>query len=140
MPEEEPKIFIDEDWKSEVQRERDQAPETAEDAGGAAPEGLPEPSFSAIVNNFAAQTMMALGAMPGAGGDEVFVDLHQAQFCIASLAILREKTEGNLDGEELKYLDEVLGQLAKAFEVLMREFEAQEQGGAGAPEDGLKLH
>lgn len=141
MPEEEPKIFIDEDWKSEVQREQAAAPETVEDADGAPPGGLPEPSFTAIVNNLAAQTMMALGGMPSNDDGEVFVDLHQAQFCISSLAILHEKTQGNLEEEELKYLKEVLGQLAQAFEMLMDQLRAQEQdqGGAPPPGDGLSL-
>src|SRR5262245_39982081 len=97
----EPKIFVDEDWKAQVQREREaaqQAPEVAPAVEGGVAEGeLPEgASFLSLVSSLATQCMFALGLIAPQGQQQVMVDLDQAQYLLDLLGILLDKTKGNL--------------------------------------------
>ena len=68
MSQDEPKIFIDEDWKAQVQREKEQALKATEASGEAEPaeaeaeaaeEG--DSRFLVLVSSLATQAMYALG-------------------------------------------------------------------------------
>ncbi|MEC8556322.1 MAG: DUF1844 domain-containing protein [Planctomycetota bacterium] len=142
--EQEPKIIIDEDWKSQVEREREElkareaAEETAaekgeseasaettsqpEDAGDMPP--MPEASFPFLVTSLASQAVMSLGQMPGPEGQPVPVNLNHAKHFIDTLGILEEKTTGNLDEEEGKFLQETLHQIRMMYVAIQ-----QQQGG-----------
>ncbi len=76
---------------------------------------LPPASFMTIVSTFVTQAMVALGemAVPGAEGREL--DPEGAKFAIDSLAVLKEKTAGNLAPEEERALDDVLQGLRLRF-------------------------
>jgi hypothetical protein len=43
--------------------------------------------------------------------DKIEKDLHQAQYSIDLLDMMKDKTKGNLTSDEQKFLDHVLGQL-----------------------------
>jgi hypothetical protein len=122
-----PKIFIDDDWKRQAHEEKQrlaeqeklekekkaaQAAETAEAAGEDQP--LPPASFEILVNSFATQTMLALGMVrhPKMGQG---VNLEMAKFNIDLLGVLEEKTKGNLSAEEAGMLNQVLYQLRMVF-------------------------
>ena len=118
---EKPKIIIDEDWKTQVQAEKEaadkqraKAPETKSQATEQVGE-LPPPTLSFLLTTLATQTMVAMGdiANPITGKAEVRLD--QAKHFIDTLAMLEEKTEGNRTPEESALLSSLLYQLRMAF-------------------------
>ena len=115
------KIFIDEDWKARVQREKEEAaskvaetPVPEQDAEAGIPEKV---SFSSLVSMLAMQAMMALGAMAQEADQEIIVDLDAAKLYIDLLMILREKTQGNLTPEEQGQMTAILADLQRGFMV-----------------------
>jgi len=129
MADEEKKILIDEDWKAQVAREREQAraksgekaqeaPQPAADTKPDAemPEEEPvEASFTALVNSLAAQGLYALGVIAPQDAKEVYVDIASARFIIDTLMMLREKTKGNLTSEEYGQLTGTLADLQRFY-------------------------
>jgi hypothetical protein len=113
-----PKIIIDEDWKSQVQREKEEALKKAEAAPKeeekAAPESE-EASFEALVSGLAMQAMIALGVLAPRDAKEVMIDLRGAKYVIDLLIVLRDKTKGNLTPEEQGYLAESLADLQQTY-------------------------
>ena len=127
MPDEEPKIIIDEDWKAQVQREREEARKAAEGKvegqaeaptgpGKEAPERGPAANpFLALVDTLTAQCMFSLGVLVPRDAKEVMIDLEHAQFLVDSLMALREKTKGNLTPEEAGHLSQALAELQRVY-------------------------
>lgn len=76
---------------------------------------LPPASFMTIVSTFVTQAMVALGEMAVPGAETRELDPEGAKFAIDSLAVLKEKTAGNLAAEEERALDEVLQGLRLRF-------------------------
>ena len=77
---------------------------------------LPEVEFSNFVLSLAATAMVQLGMVPDPeSGETVVPNLPIAQHTIDTLALLREKTAGNLDDEEEKLLDSMLYELRLRF-------------------------
>jgi hypothetical protein len=119
----EKKIFIDEGWKSQIEREREQARHAAEDKAAATPEpddDLKQANltlFDYLVSTLAAQTMMALGLVAEEGQTQIMVDLGGARHLIDSLMMLRDKTKGNLTADEVANLDEAISELQRVFAV-----------------------
>ncbi len=132
----ESKLVIDEDWKTRVEREKQQAaqraagsaanPETAAGQGAASSpeprqaEGpksdrLPPASFPLLVTSLATQAMVCLGLVPGPDGATGKVDKVLAQHYIDLIGVLEEKTKGNLTPEESKLVADTLYQLRMAF-------------------------
>ena len=118
----EKKVFIDEGWKSKVEREREesrhetekQAPKPGEE------DDLKEAGlslFDYLVSTLAAQTMMALGLVAEEGQTQVMVDLGAAKHMVDSLMMLREKTKGNLTADEEANLAEAISELQRVFAV-----------------------
>lgn len=70
-------------------------------------------TFSTHVMSLNTMALMHLGAIDG--GPELPVDLEAAQHLIDTLAMLRDKTLGNLDPAEEKLLDSVLYDLRMKF-------------------------
>ncbi len=131
MADEERKIIIDEDWKAQVQKEKEEARRKAEGASrtpdkgeaetkaptGEAPAGQPdEPTlFQGLVQSLAAQALYTLGAIPEPGQDKVMVDLREARYLIDLLMMLREKTQGKLTAGEEGQLTEVIHELQQVY-------------------------
>jgi hypothetical protein len=112
-----PKIIVDDDWKAQAQAEKEKLAEEVEKkegqmpggpAAGRRPRELPPASFAALVNSIAGQVYMSLGGLVDRKTGRRLVDLDLAKFHIDSLAVLEEKTRGNLTDEEKKLLDQVL--------------------------------
>jgi len=126
-PESDPKIIVDEDWKSRVEREREQLQQQKSTADPQTqkqqpPPRLPPASFSNLVNSLAAQAIAALGdaaAPPDAKKDEQRLDpqlaLELARHLIDTLSVLDEKTRGNLTPDEHAMLEQGLHELRMAF-------------------------
>ena len=97
------------------------------------------PNFTALLSSLATQCMFALGVIPQqGGGGQVMVNLDQAKFSIDILAMLREKTKGNLTEDEQTGLDGTLAELQRLFVARVRQFEAQAMRQAGIDPNNLR--
>ena len=132
----EPKIFIDEDWKAQVQREKEEAqqppgPETPETETDEplAPPG--EPSFAGLLQSLAAQCAYALGLIAQRDAKQVTVDIVEAKYCIDTLMMLRTKTKGNLTPEEEGLLTSMIAELQQVYVVRAQQVQESELKKAG---------
>lgn len=84
------------------------------------PASLPVVSFGGFINMLAVETAMHLGLVenPAEGGPSV--DLEAARHMIDTLAVLQEKTRGNLTPEEANLLESILAELQMQFVVQSR--------------------
>jgi hypothetical protein len=133
MPEnnqEKPKIIVDDDWKAQAQAEKERLSKQVEQpapATGAAKPGapagpgaqagaqaqdemkeLPPATFTTLVNSLVAQIFYLLGGMQDPKTGRRMVDLEMAKHHIDTLAMLEEKTKGNVSTEEKQALDQAL--------------------------------
>jgi hypothetical protein len=111
-----PKIIVDDDWKERVQAEkeaaqkgRDEQPQT-----DAAAQELPPASFPMLVTSLATQALATMGQIPDPSGKSL-VQLDHARHVIDTLAMLEEKTKGNLTPEESQMMTQVLHELRMVF-------------------------
>ena len=111
-PNEEPKIIVDDDWKEQVQQEKAKA-STEEEVDSSQPE-LPPASFPILVSTLSTQALASMGYIPGPDGQPM-TNLPMAKHFVDTLAVLEEKTKGNLDEEENGLLSETLHQLRMAY-------------------------
>lgn len=126
MTEEKPKIIIDDDWKAQAQAEKQklaQEVEASQSAAKPAPTGekkpaennasrqprqIPPASFTTLVSSLVTQILVAMGGYQEPEDGRVRVDLDLAKHHIDTLAMLEEKTRGNLTPDETKLLDQAL--------------------------------
>jgi hypothetical protein len=80
-----------------------------------APKDLPPPSFPLLIATYASQASVAFGHVPNPIDGKTEVRLDLAKHAIDMLAILEEKTRGNLSQEEASMLENVLHQLRMAY-------------------------
>ena len=115
----EKKIIVDEDWKSQVEAEREalrQSPQSSSPAAEPASEQpLPPPSLSLLASSLYLQAAIALGLLPNPLTGKAQTQLPQAKHTIDMLAILQQKTEGNRPPEESEDIEEMLHQLRLGF-------------------------
>ncbi len=149
MSGDEKKIFVDEDWKAQVQREREEAAKKSAElpaAEASAPDaeeafddgGIPEASFMTLVGSLATQAMLALGVIAQPGQKEIMIDLLHAKYCIDMLAMLREKTKGNLAEDEEAELTQALAELQHVFVARAQQIQEAEMKQAGIDMDKLR--
>jgi hypothetical protein len=102
----EKKIFVDDDWKAEAEREKERLAGQA----GAQPrqEKLPPASIAELINLLAMQALAGLGLLTGPNGERMPPQLELAKHFIDLLQTLEDKTRGNLTPEEKKMFDQVL--------------------------------
>jgi len=122
---EEKKIIVDEDWKSQVEKEKEtqkqQGQPAAEDDSqpqGTAGEGEGQPppaSIDVLVSSLATQAMFGLGQIPDPETGQPVLRPDFAKYHIDMLAVLEEKTQGNLTDEETKALSNVVHELRMAY-------------------------
>lgn len=114
---EEPKIIVDEDWKSQVEKEKEQLRQQEADSSSSAPENdIPEASFPVLLATLGTQAMAMMGLLPnpdGTGNTQVHMPM--ARHLIDMIGVLDEKTKGNLTEDESKALTENLHQLRMAY-------------------------
>jgi hypothetical protein len=116
----EKKIIVDEDWKSQVEAEREAARLKEQDAKSPPQtpreEALPPPSLTYLASTLYIQAAIALGLLPDPiAPDKAEVHLQRAKHAIDTLAILQEKTEGNRTPAESEEIEAMLHQLRLAF-------------------------
>ncbi|HZE96600.1 MAG TPA: DUF1844 domain-containing protein [Planctomycetota bacterium] len=116
---------VDEDWKKRAQAEKELdaakfTPPAAPGAPGALPAGppadlKPNPLFGGLVESLASQALMFMGAMRDPMTGQAHQDIQQSQTMIEMLAMLEEKTRGNLAKEEADMLKQVLDEVRMHF-------------------------
>ena len=123
------KIIIDEDWKAQVQAEKEAANHPDSEAASAAvSQGespaaggeqqdfpMPPASFEMLVSTLATEALVAMGQVPHPGTGKAELRRNQAQYLIDTLDILRQKSQGNLTPAEQQLLEDVLHQLRMVF-------------------------
>jgi hypothetical protein len=130
----EPKLHVDSDWKAQAQAEKERlAAEESKKSSEKPGRGLPEASFRTLVSVLASQAIMGLGTMadPQTGG--VVVDLEGSRLSIDLLAVLEEKTKGNVTEEEAKELTQLLGELRSRYVQIAQLVAQQSATGGVAP-------
>jgi hypothetical protein len=119
------KLIIDEDWKAQVEAERQQAQQGAK----AAPSGpgakgesddvgdlqMPPASLELLVTTLATEALMAMGHMAHPATGKIHVERNQAKYLIDTIEVLQQKTKGNLTQDEQLMIESVLHQLRMAF-------------------------
>ena len=119
---------VDEDWKKRAQAEKEAdaakftpapAPAAAPGVPAAAPgpraDLKPNPLFGGLVESLASQALMFMGAMRDPMTGQAHQDFQQSQTMIEMLAMLEEKTKGNLAKEEADMLKQVLDEVRMHF-------------------------
>ena len=121
----EPKLVVDEDWKAQAEAERKRlsqveqsvSTDTARQEEGArkTARSLPEASFTVLVSSLMTQVLFALGMIEDPNTHKRYRDLELAKHNIDMLAMLEEKTKGNLTEQEKRALDEALYEVRMAY-------------------------
>lgn len=124
----EKKLIVDEDWKSQVAAEKQQAQQgpSAATAGAAGPQVAGEPpepadfqmppaSLELLLTTLGTEALMAMGQLPHPGTGEMHVHHNQATYLIDTIDVLREKTKGNLTPDEQQLIESLLHQLRLVF-------------------------
>ena len=116
---ERPKIIVDEDWKSQAQKEKEEALQKAaapsKSAQAAQEAGVPPATFPVLLSTLATQALVCLGQIPNPLTGKPDVHLEEAQHFIDTLAMLEEKTAGNRTPEESQMLENLLHELRMTF-------------------------
>ena len=71
--------------------------------------------FMGLCTSLVSQTWMQLGKIKNPMTDEINVDLNAASLTIDMLAMLKEKTKGNISDDEAKILDQSISELKMNF-------------------------
>lgn len=106
--EEQSKLIIDTDWKSQAEAEREKLAEQARQKAQASEQELPPADIVGIVQILASQALLYMGGFPDPQTGRAMVALDLAKFHIDLLGVLEEKTKGNLNEEE----NEIVSQTA----------------------------
>ena len=121
---------VDESWKEQMERERQQPASPSSAAPQQPPKQKPQKPrkeeqtpFSVFLSSLSMQVLMALGEMPHPATGLVQEEPEQARYLIDVLGLLQEKTQGNLTQEEAGLLEGLL------YELRMKYVE-KTQGGA----------
>jgi len=113
----EKKIVVDEDWKKQVEAEKEAIRRMQEEQQKAEQKSpsLPPASFSFLVTTLANQAMVSLGLVPNPLTHQTECRLDEARHFIDTLQILYDKTEGNRTPEETALLENLLHQLRLGY-------------------------
>lgn len=115
----EPRIIIDDDWKQQAQREKEEVDRQVREVPN---QELPPPSILELAQMLVMQVSIGLGGMQDPGtGQMIPPNLPLAKHYIDLLEVLKNKTQGNLDEEEGKIIDGTLHELRIAFVQIFNE-------------------
>lgn len=115
----EPKIHIDDDWKSEARREKERLAEQLDTSEAAHDRQPPRADFLGLLNLIAMQAVVGLGGLRDPSGAVIPPHPELAKHHIDLLEVLEQKTRDNLSEDEKKVLDTTLYQLRMAYVELM---------------------
>lgn len=138
-----PKIIVDSDWKSQAQAERDRLAadeskreaEAASKPGAGEPGALPPADFQSLVGMLVTQALMYLGGVADRKTGQAVFDPDMSRFYIDLLAVLEEKTRGNLAEAESRDLvgavHELRSRYVELVQAVARQAASAGPGGAG---------
>ena len=92
-----------------------------EGTSGESDDSLPAIDFATFVLSLSHSVLVHLGDAPDPSGGAPRRDVAMAKQTIDLLAVLQEKTTGNLTGEEERLLDQVMYDLRMRYEEVLRE-------------------
>lgn len=117
-PNEKPRIIIDDDWKEQARREKEEAERQAQQTR----KEMPEPSILELVQMLVMQVSIGLGGMQDPStGQQIPPNLPMAKHYIDLLEIMQKKTQNNLDENEQKVIEGTLHELRVAFVEVVNE-------------------
>lgn len=128
-----PKVKVDEDWKKAVAEDKARArTQDSAGTGGTRPHPhLPEPSIQLFMAGLYGQTLVLLGEMENPATGQKEEDIDEAAYMVDTIAMLKQKMEGNLTPEEGAYVQTILTDLRMRY---VRAAQGTEQN-RPAPED-----
>ncbi len=112
------KIFSEsekEPERRETAPQEEKAQEEAEKMESPPRPPLPEVNFSTFIVSLSTEVLFHLGEFPHPVSGEKQKDLPLAKHAIDTLAMLKEKTQGNLSDEEQKLMEGMLYDLRMAY-------------------------
>ena len=106
---------LDEEGALKEEKPEEAVPEKEEKKGAPEEEPrktpLPEVNFSSLVISLSSSALLHLGEIADPHTGQKHKDLGLAKHTIDTIALLKEKTKGNLTDEETKIIDSVLNDL-----------------------------
>ncbi|MEM6458130.1 MAG: DUF1844 domain-containing protein [Planctomycetota bacterium] len=130
-----PQIQVDSDWKAQARAEKEKLAGKPEDGAGTGPDaasggtapggvaggtsggggGVPPANVETLISSFVTQALFAMGAIPDPQTGQPVMQLDLARYQIDLLAVLEEKTQGNLSDDEQKMLAGTLYELRSRY-------------------------
>lgn len=98
---------VDENWKTQAEKEKGEAEEKAEK--------YYQPTFTIFLSSLSMQAMISLGKLENPLTEKTEKNLEQARFLIDTLAIIKDKTKNNLTADEGNFLDDILFNLRTLY-------------------------
>jgi len=95
-------------------------PDTGEDADAEIPGADDPASFVDFLSTLATNAAAALGAVPHPATGQRSLDLETGKYWLDVLAMIREKTKGNLHAQETRLLDGLLADLRMQYVTMVR--------------------
>ena len=92
----------------QAQPEKEESPPEQEET---TPHPLPEPNFTALIFSLSSTALFHIGEIADPQTGEKKTDLPLAKHSIDTIAMLQEKTAGNLTEEERKFTESILADL-----------------------------
>ena len=133
----------DDEWKAKARAEKEQL---ASEPVDEAETEIPPASFLGLLEELSVRALFSLGQLPDPRTGQPQLDLGSAKYTIDLLAVLQDKTRGNLDETDSAYLTDLVHRLRIAYVEISRavggglapdDAGAQPQdGGAAGPNDG----
>jgi len=109
---------VDSEWKKKAEEEKEKleaVKEQVEKKLEAADEPLPPPTYLSFLDGLALEAHLALGLIKHPQTGEAKQDLVAAQYVIDTIALLQEKTKGNLTSDEERATQNLLTELRFRF-------------------------
>ncbi|HOA73829.1 MAG TPA: DUF1844 domain-containing protein [Phycisphaerae bacterium] len=124
MADDKPRIIVDDDWKEQARREKEEAERQAREQAQHQQE-IPQPSILELVQMIVMQVSIGLGGIQDpATGQPIPPSLPLAKHYIDLLEVLQQKTQNNLDENEKKIIEGTLHELRAAFVQVVHELRA----------------
>jgi hypothetical protein len=109
---------VDSEWKRKAEEEKaklEEVKEKVEERLKAEEGPLPPVDFLGFLEGLALEAQLALGLMKHPQTGETKKDLVSAQYVIDTIALLQQKTKGNLTPDEEHFLQSLLTELRLRF-------------------------
>lgn len=100
--------------EQETQKSAEEKKEQSEEEKVETPP-LPEPNFTSLIFSLSSTALFHLGEIPDPQTGETKTDVSLAKHTIDIIAMLQEKTTGNLTEEEQKFTESILADLRWRF-------------------------